>query len=167
MAVLSAGGLGWAASCESTCTNPFRWGEPRTEAVDEFLQHEFAFLHVFRGIVGFFDDAFDEGSLHPIERLGRLAAFVRQPRMGVAPGVQLAGALLLLGGLLTDKFFQQLIVAVASRGDIAQHAKLFAQEQFNRATRRGIIRGRDVDLSEKTRRTCYEAETWRPWVAVA
>ena len=72
--------------------------QPRSVAVDEFVEHEVAFDHVVAGVVDFLGHAIEIFDLHAGQRLGRFAAGAGQGRMGVSPLVQFVGPLLLSGG---------------------------------------------------------------------
>ena len=118
-------GFGTLLSWASTWITPFRWASRGPIAVDEFVEHEFAFDHVVAGVVDLLGHAFEIFDLHAGQRFGRLATSARQRRMGIPPLIEFIRPLLLRRRQLVPKLFQQFVGAILRGQHFAQQLRLF------------------------------------------
>ena len=71
---LRIGGVRYAAQLGENLNHAVQMREPWAVAVDEFVEHEFAFDHVFARVVDFVGQAIEVFDLHATERFGGFAA---------------------------------------------------------------------------------------------
>ena len=99
-------------------------GQPGSESVDEFIEHEFTVHQTVFMLLDFLGQIVQELGLHPAEGLGSRAAAPRQFRIGVFPLSQLGRPLALGGAQLVTEFFEQMVLLLLMRNDLRNKATI-------------------------------------------
>jgi hypothetical protein len=113
-----------AAELGQDLNNAVQMGQPRTEAVDELIEKEFAFNHVVARVVDLFCHPLEIIDLDACQGLGCFAARTGQGRVGISPLIQLVGSLLLICGQNAAQFLQELVRAILGSQHFSQQFSL-------------------------------------------